>query len=95
MASKRWSALCERIGQEVAAKLEGCEERIGRAVVDLEQSQATFGASVKFRCGKEGDVSATIECSEPKVRLDPVEMKLGVTGGQIGLFEGKPAGEDG
>lgn len=93
-ASERWVHLCQRAGETVAEKVQQCGDRISRAVVDLKQSQATFKANLVFKSKSDGELYLQILCSEPTVKLEPVEMKLSEFNGQLGLFEGAPAEEE-
>lgn len=93
--SPAWQGICAEIGGQIAEKLLGCEQPIRRAVVDLDQSQATFGASAKFVCDAEGNISCIIQCREPSLKLNPVEIKLAVDhSGQLTLFQGEAVDEE-
>jgi hypothetical protein len=87
-ASDRWQKLCAEAGAVIADQLMRCETRISRAVVDLSQSQATFPTSLVFTCNADGELNLRIRSREPTLRLDPVDLKLSVASGQLGLFEG-------
>ena len=90
-ASDRWKALCMKAGDTVARQMEGCEQRIARAVVDLSQSQATFATSLVFSCNADGELKLVVKSREPTLRIDPVEIKLSSSNGQLGLFDGPAA----
>lgn len=79
--------LCAEVGATIGRELYDVIPRV-RGSLGRGQSQATFPAKCVFKEDSEGELTCTIECTEPTV------LKLSKFGDQLGLYEGEGADDD-